>query len=109
MMMRLTRKKLTRVALSVMAGMLMLAAASDGYAAPQVGGAGVNPRGAIILVGKSPGGRFFGSPTTIKPPPSPRVRDHRGEQQKLKPPPNYCFRGGCRVPKGAVVRDHRSK
>lgn len=103
------RAKLLSLAASVAAGALLLATASHGTAAPQIGAAGVKPPGTIILAGKSPGARFFGFPTTIKPPPSPRVRDHRGEQQKLKPPPNYCFRGGCGVPKGAVVRDHRSQ
>jgi hypothetical protein len=93
-------------------GMFVLSAASHGYAAPPVGGARVELAEAIVhtVQGRAHDrGTLYRPPQTIKPPPSPRVRDHRGEQQKFKAPEVFCGRGRPPCSPKGNVRDHRSR
>lgn len=99
MTIHLTHGKLRGVALSLTAGLLMLAAASDGYAGP-----------------RGDSGKLFRSPQSIKPPPSPpKVRDHREHRYWHPPKTLQNAQGGVRVTttkggsKRSNVRDHRSK
>jgi hypothetical protein len=70
-------------------GMFVLSAGSHGYAAPPVGGARVELAEAVVhtLQGRAHDrGALFKPPTTIKPPPGPRVRDNRGDATKFVAP-----------------------
>jgi hypothetical protein len=103
----LTHPKLTRLAATLLAGPFVLVAASQGYAAPQLAGARVEPAEALVraVQGKGDRGTLFRPPKTIKPPSDPRVRDHRGGEQKFVAP--RC--GHHPRPCKGTVRDHRSK
>jgi hypothetical protein len=120
MTIRPSKAKLPAAGLAAVA--LLLAAASDSYAGPQVAGAGITPPGAIVLVGKGDSGsRPFRPPRTINLPPSPPVRDHRTSKYWHPPTSTSTAQGGVRVTRkkgishptpyvtNGGVRDHRSR
>ena len=111
-----TRSKLPDLAAGLAAGTLMFAATGSSHAVPQVGSVTVKSEEAIVHAVRAHNSgynRLFRSPQTIKPAPSPRVRDHRGEPPKFVAPGSRCGYGRpgpcpIRLKKGNV-RDHRSK
>jgi hypothetical protein len=89
MTIRSTHTRFTGLAASLASGALLAAAASNSYAAAQVGGVKVKPAEPIVhaIQGKvHDRGTLFRPPTTIKPPPGPRMRDNRGDATKFVAP-----------------------
>jgi hypothetical protein len=112
MTIRSTHTKFTGLAASLASSALLVAAASHSYAAARIGDVKIKPAEPIVdaIQGKvHDRGMLFRHPTTIELPPSPRVRDHRGEQQKFKAPEVFCGYGRPPCSPKGNVRDHRTK
>ena len=102
MTIRLTRRNSTGLAVSMMAGMFVLVAASHSHAANRAGGARANPAETIVYAVQGrvdSSGRLFRPPTTVKPPPGARVRDNRGDVTKFVGPTCGHHPRPCKLPR----------